>query len=83
MSRNILDVAKAVAAIQEKEKEKLTLIAARHMDIIQDHVGSFNSITGGKSRQQQEYLAKQNTEVEERISELVEELICYKCDLIS
>ena len=58
------------------------MVAARHLDIIQDHVGTFSSITGGKSKQQQDYLKQQILQVEERISELVQEIICYKCDLV-
>mmetsp|Transcript_22124 Transcript_22124/g.31784 ORF Transcript_22124/g.31784 Transcript_22124/m.31784 type:complete len:205 (+) Transcript_22124:16-630(+) len=76
------ELANIINTIQAAEKQKLMLVAAKHMDILQDKVPSLQSLTGGKSTQQQVYLANQILEVETVIAEALDELQSRKCDLI-
>lgn len=60
----------------------MTFVAARHLDIMHEALGSsLSDITGGKSVQQQEYLRGKISDTERLISELLEEIQCIKCDL--
>lgn len=77
------EITHLVATIQAAEKQKLLLVAAKHMDILQDKLPSLQSLTGGKSAQQQLYLANQILEVEAVIAEALDELQSRKCDLIN
>lgn len=75
------EVCRLVVSIQRHEKEKLTLVAARHLDMLQDSLGSLGALTGGKSQQQIDYLRTKVAETEEAISEALQELQALKCDL--
>ena len=60
----------------------MLLVAAKHLDALQDEVSSLSKLTGGKTASQQEYLAKQVVENEVVISEALQEIMSIKQDLI-
>jgi hypothetical protein len=68
--------------VQAGEKQKLLLVAAKHLDALQDEVSALSKLTGGKTASQQEYLAKQVAENEVAISEALQEIMSTKQDLI-
>jgi hypothetical protein len=82
MTNGCGDFAELLSVIQGREREKLTFVAARHLDIMHEALGSsLSDLTGGKSVQQQEYLREKIAETERLISEALEEIQCLKCDL--
>ena len=76
------DIAACISRIQSSEKEKLTLVAAHHLDQLKSTVLSGTEhITGEKTEQQVKYLADQISACQVSISEAMEELQCAVCDL--
>lgn len=82
MSQGHTELAGYITSVQDAEKEKLMLVAALHLDIIQDTLTVLQSATGGKSIQQQQYLSRKITEVENTIVEAMDNITSLKCDLL-
>ena len=72
----------SINTVQEGEKKKLLLVAAQHLDALQDKVQELSDMTGGKSEKQQKYLQDQILETETAISEALECILSIKADLI-
>ena len=58
------------------------LVAAKHLDILQEKLPALHSFTGGQSEPQKTYLKQQIVDVEARISNLLEEIQSIRCDMI-
>ena len=80
---NRKDLAQIVSKVQEKEKEKLTVVAAIHLDKLKTHLpalkgelsqGPYEHIDGG------EYLIKKIQQLEESVSEDLEEIQSAKSE---
>ena len=67
--------------VQEGERDKLMLVAAQHLDKLQDRVAALGSVMGGKSTAQQEYLTKRIGEVQGQIAEAMENIQALLGDL--
>lgn len=76
------ELATCIVRVQAAEKEKLTLVAAHHLDRLKSTVllGS-EHITGSKTEAQEKYLAEQIAACQERIGEATEELQCCLCEI--
>jgi hypothetical protein len=82
-----LRIAAIISAIQEQEKEKLAVVAASHLDRVQEVLTA-----GGESRRLRlgamehavmpEYTKKRILEINGKIMELSEEIVGMKCDLL-
>mmetsp|Transcript_23260 Transcript_23260/g.38789 ORF Transcript_23260/g.38789 Transcript_23260/m.38789 type:complete len:213 (+) Transcript_23260:91-729(+) len=74
-------VRSCIDRVQQGEKEKLTLVAARHLDELQDTVvKDIGEMTGGKTTEQVKYLTQQIQTVEKSIADAMEEIQCCLCD---
>lgn len=81
--RGFLEIAGFVKCVQAGEKEKLLLVAAQHLDKLQDAVELLGTLTGGKSSQQQDYLEKQIAQTEGSISDALENIQAAMCDTLT
>eukprot|EP01039_Chlorochromonas_danica_P007506 gene7506-8303_t len=80
--RPLPSLAQTIELIQVAEKEKLTLVAARHLDRMRGELHSLNAVAGGVDDHQQRYLAEQMATVLQRIADLMEEIQAIKIDFI-
>jgi hypothetical protein len=82
-----IKIAALISAIQEQEKEKLAVVAASHLDRVQEVLSA-----GGEGRRLRlgamehavmpEYTKKRVLEINGKITELLEEIVGLKCDLV-
>ena len=75
-------LSKYIQLVQEKEKDKLLMIGAAHLDILQDRLKELQDITGGKTERQEQYLKDKINETEKIISESIENIMSIKSDLL-
>ena len=80
--RNQKELLSYINAVQQWEKKKLMLIAAKHLDILQDKVSTLSQMTGGKTERQEKYLAEQLEECFGGITEALEGIMSAKCELL-
>ena len=76
------ELASYIAIVQDAEKEKLMLMAALHLDTIQDTLTVLQDTTGGKSIQQQQYLDSKIADVEKTILEALQNIMSLKSDIM-
>ncbi|KAJ1399187.1 DNA repair REX1-B-domain-containing protein [Ochromonadaceae sp. CCMP2298] len=81
IARQQAEVCLCITRVQEAERHKLMLVAARHLDLLQDSVGELGRITGGKTEQQEKYLQEQITTIEASIVEAMEDTQAVVCDM--
>ena len=79
------EAAGVVASVQGLEKEKLTLVAAQHLDKIQDKLPSVapamhESMTLTATTTSKKYAADKVAELEAKVSDLLDEFQALKCD---
>lgn len=77
------DIVDSIEKIQRLEKDKLTCVAAQHLDKLHDTVSDINKITGGKTANQVQYLADKVKLIKEEICECMENIQCIMCELIT
>lgn len=82
-TRGKTELSASITKIQSLEKEKLILVAAHHLDQLKSTVlAGTENLTGSKTPEQVEYLAKQIATCQLKISETMEEIQCHLCDLV-
>ena len=82
IKRNELIISNCINIIQIEEKQKLLLIASKHLDILQESVEHLTNITNGKSDVQIKYLKDKIIETEQNINDNIDIIISIKSDLI-
>ena len=71
-----------VASLQEMEKEKLVVNAAKHLDMIQSVFPGFQGSVGGTEfKAQPDYTSRRLVEIDAKIAGIIESIQCEKCDL--
>lgn len=77
-------LAKLLQAIQDKEREKLVLVAAKHLDILQPHLpAQINQANNMTLVPNSPDLDTKIASIEEAVSEIIEEVVASKVDLMS
>ena len=76
-------ISRCIGQVQTAEKDKLTFVAAHHLDQLKSTVLSSveSSITGSRTEQQVQYLQEQIVKAQASIAEAVENIQCCLCDL--
>jgi len=82
LSRSQKVISDCIASIQMLEKEKLILVAARHMEAIQMRIPAIQQHIGSEITLQPAYIANNVAKVEEKINDLMESLQVSSCFLI-
>lgn len=80
--RKLSSLATLINSVQEKEKEKLVLVAARHMDLLQNHIPSLMSLGMSLLPPRPEYIQAKITQIERDLSEIMDEVVACKCELL-
>jgi hypothetical protein len=80
--RDQKDLLSYINTIQKWEKQKLMLVAAKHLDVLQDEVSALSKMTGGKTERQEKYLEEQLEEAFSHIVEGLEGIQSIKCELV-
>lgn len=71
-----------IVDIQGAEREKLLLVAARQLDVIQDHLVVLQVRMGGRSQKNRDYLQEQILAIESKIRDFMENVMSMKSDLL-
>ena len=71
-----------LSKLQIAEKDKLLLVAARHLDAMQSQLPSVQAATGGECETHRTYILRKLAEVHERISEEIDNLQALKIDYL-
>jgi hypothetical protein len=79
--RSATTLAKSISSLQQLEKEKLLLVAAKHLDLMQSHVPSLQAAMGGECNVQKKYLAKKILDVESLVNEEIDNIQAFKIDI--
>ena len=75
-------MSKAIGLIQAAEKEKLTLVAAQHLDQMRAKMGELAAAFGEVQDMQADYLRRKVAENHSRICEQMEEVQAIKIDIL-
>eukprot|EP01031_Cornospumella_fuschlensis_P030028 gene30028-36266_t len=80
--RGLAALSKAIGLIQAAEKEKLTLVAAQHLDKMRAKMGELAAAFGEVQDMQADYLRRKVAENHSRICEQMEEVQAIKIDIL-
>jgi len=86
LARGCTEAAGVVASVQGLEKEKLTLVAAQHLDKIQDKLPAVapamhESMTLMATAATKKYTADQVAAIEAKVTDLLDDFQALKCDI--
>jgi hypothetical protein len=82
MERGLKEVANILNRIQNLERDKLTLVAAKHLESIRIAFPTMQAQFGPNVVGHIETLVTRLADIDINLNELIEEFQCCKCDLI-